>query len=103
MNSTGTTEPVVRHFSCWKQFLCMAFGQMTHRESLSDTVVCLNHNDAKLYHLGIGRSVTKTTLSRANETRDWRVFLRDNSILLTRQPGIHRPQERREMYLLPSD
>lgn len=64
----------VRHFSCWKQFLCMAFGQMTHRESLSDTVVCLNHNDAKLYHLGIGKSVTKTTLSRANETRDWRIY-----------------------------
>lgn len=64
----------VRHFSCWKQFLCMAFGQMTHRESLSDTVVCLNHNDAKLYHLGIGKSVTKTTLSRANEARDWRIY-----------------------------
>lgn len=64
----------VRHFSCWKQFLCMAFGQMTHRESLSDTVVCLNHNDSKLYHLGIGKSVAKSTLSRANETRDWRIY-----------------------------
>ncbi len=63
-----------RHFTCWKQFLCMAFGQMTHRESLSDTVLCLNSNASKLYHMGIGRSVVKTTLSRANETRDWRIF-----------------------------
>lgn len=63
-----------RHFSCWNQFLCMAFGQLTHRESLSDTVLCLNSNSAKLYHMGIGRVVTKTTLSRANETRDWRIY-----------------------------
>ncbi len=63
-----------RHFSCWKQFLCMAFGQMTHRESLSDTVLCLNSNSSKLYHMGIGRAVAKTTLSRANETRDWSIF-----------------------------
>lgn len=63
-----------RHFTCWNQFLCMAFGQMTHRESLSDTVLCLNSNAPKLYHMGIGRAVTKTTLSRANETRDWRIY-----------------------------
>ena len=63
-----------RHFRWWQQFLCMAFGQMTHRESLSDTVLCLNSNQSKLYHMGVGRSVTKTTLSRANETRDWRIF-----------------------------
>jgi hypothetical protein len=63
-----------RSFSCWQQFLCMAFGQITHRESLSDTVLCLNSNAAKLYHMGIGRGVVKTTLSRANETRDWRIF-----------------------------
>lgn len=64
----------VRHFSCWKQFLCMAFGQLTHRESLSDTVLCLNSNATKLFHLGIGKQITKSTLSRANETRDWRIF-----------------------------
>ncbi len=64
----------VKHFSCWKQFLCMAFGQLTHRESLSDTVLCLNSTGPKLYHLGIGKKITKTTLSRANESRDWRIF-----------------------------
>jgi hypothetical protein len=48
---------------------------MTHRESLSDTVLCLNSNVSKLYHMGIGQQrVTKTTLSRANETRDWRIY-----------------------------
>lgn len=44
----------VQKFTCWKQFLCMAFGQLTHRESLSDTVLCLKANENKLYHLGIG-------------------------------------------------
>lgn len=63
-----------RGFSCWKQFLCLAFGQLTHRESMSDTMLCLKLNADKLYHLGIGKLVNKSTLSRANETRDWRIF-----------------------------
>src|SRR3712207_2216982 len=63
-----------KDFSCWKQFLCMAFGQLTHRESLSDTITCLAANKEKLYHLGIGRSINKSTLSRANENRDWRIY-----------------------------
>lgn len=63
-----------KHFSCWKQFLCMAFGQLTHRESLSDTIVCLNANSTKLYHLGIGQTISKSTLSKANENRDWRIY-----------------------------
>jgi hypothetical protein len=52
----------------------MAFGQLTHRESLSDTILCLSANVAKLYHLGIGDIISKTTLSRANEQRDWRIY-----------------------------
>lgn len=70
-----------RHFSCWNQFLCMAFGQLTHRESLSDTVMCIGANTKKLYHLGIGRSISKSTLSRANKKRDWRIY-RDLALLL---------------------
>jgi hypothetical protein len=62
----------------------MAFGQLTHRESLSDTVLCLKLNEEKLYHLGIGKSIHKTTLSRANENRDWRIF-QDFSLLLIQQ------------------
>jgi hypothetical protein len=63
-----------KEFSCWKQFLCLAFGQLTHRESMSDTLLCLKLNTDKLYHLGIGKIVNKSTLSRANEKRDWRIF-----------------------------
>jgi len=64
----------VKQFSCWKQFLCMSFGQLTHRESLSDTIMCLKANSKKLYHLGIVKAVDKTTLSRANEKRDWHIY-----------------------------
>lgn len=63
-----------RGLTCWKQFLCMAFGQLTHRESLSDTALCLKLHKDKLYHLGIGQPFNKSTLSRANESRDWRIF-----------------------------
>lgn len=63
-----------KHFTCWKQFLCMVFGQLTHRESLSDTMLCLSANADKLYHLGIGEAVSLSTLSKANENRDWQIF-----------------------------
>ena len=64
----------VKEFTCWKQFLCMIFGQITQRESLSDTIICLSANEDKLYHLGIGKLISKSTLSKANENRDWRIF-----------------------------
>lgn len=60
--------------TCWKQFLFMAFGQLTHRESLSDTALCLSLHKDKLYHLGIGRAFDKSTIARANENRNWRIF-----------------------------
>jgi hypothetical protein len=52
----------------------MAFGQLTHRESLTDTIICLSANITKLYHLGIGRAISKSTLSKANENRNWRIY-----------------------------
>ena len=61
-------------FSCWKHFLCMSFGQLTHRESMSDAMLMLKLNKTKLYHLGIGTPFDKSTVSRTNETRDWRIF-----------------------------
>ncbi len=73
-----------KHFSCWKQFLCMAFGQLTHRESLSDTILCIGANPKKLYHLGIGSAISKSTLSKANENRDWRIY-QDFALLLINQ------------------
>lgn len=63
-----------KHFTCWRQFLCMVFGQLTHRESLSDTILCLKANTNKLYHIGIGEIVSKSTLSTANENRDSRIY-----------------------------
>lgn len=63
-----------KHFSCWNQFLCMVFGQLTHRESLRDTMLCLSANAEKLYHLGIGEAVSISTLSKANEKRDWQIY-----------------------------
>ena len=56
-----------KHLNCWHQYLCMVFGQLTHRESLSDTILCLKANSNKLYHLGIGEAIAKSTLSTANE------------------------------------
>ena len=63
-----------KEFSSWKHFLCLAFGQLTHRESMSDTMLCLKLNSSKLFHLGIGKVFDKSTVSRANEYRDWRIF-----------------------------
>jgi len=63
-----------KEFTCWRQFLCMSFGQLTHRESLSDTALCLQLHSEKLYHLGIGKAFSKSTISRANESRDWRIY-----------------------------
>jgi len=63
-----------RTFSCWDQFLCLAFAQLTFRESLRDIEVCLRSNSEKLYHMGIKGNISRTNLSRANETRDWRIF-----------------------------
>jgi hypothetical protein len=73
-----------KDFTCWKQYLCMAFGQLTHRESLSDTIICLAANKEKLYHLGIGRAISKSTLSKANENRDWHIYS-DFAMLLIEQ------------------
>jgi hypothetical protein len=77
----------IKHFSCWKQFLCMAFGQLTHRESLSDTILCIQANSKKLYHLGIGSAISKSTLSKANENRDWRIY-QDFALLLITQAKV---------------
>lgn len=65
-----------RTFSCWDQFLCLAFAQLTFRESLRDIEACLRSNSEKLYHMGIKGNISRTNLSRANETRDWRIFAR---------------------------
>jgi hypothetical protein len=64
----------VRSFSCLDQFLCMAFAQLTYRESLRDIEACLGAQPAKLYHLGIPGNVSRSALADANEGRDWRIY-----------------------------
>ena len=63
----------VRRFSCLDQFLCMAFAQLTYRESLRDIEACLRAQSARLYHLGIRGNVSRSALADANEGRDWRI------------------------------
>ena len=64
----------VRSFSCLDQFLCMAFAQLTYRESLRDIEACLGAQPAKLYHLGIRGNVSRSALADANEGRDWQIY-----------------------------
>jgi hypothetical protein len=63
-----------RTFSCWDQFLAMAFAQLTYRESLRDIEVCLAAQRGKLYHCGISGPVRRSSLADANEYRDWRIY-----------------------------
>lgn len=64
----------VKSFTCQDQLRCMAFAQLTFRESLRDTVICLNAQSAKLYHMGLRGTVARSTLAEANEGRDWRLY-----------------------------
>jgi hypothetical protein len=84
----------VKEFSCWKQFLCMAFGQLTHRESISDTILCLKANANKMYHLGIGEVVAVSTITRANESRCFQIY-EDLAMLLIK--------EAKQLYVIDDD
>ena len=68
----GDSRP--RGFSCWDQFLCLSFAQLTYRESLRDIQACLRSVQGKLYHMGFRGRVSKSTLSDANEAHDWRIY-----------------------------
>ncbi len=67
-------DACLRAFSCWDQYLTMAFAQLTYRESLRDIEACLRALGAKLYHMGFQSKVARSTLADANESRDWRIF-----------------------------
>jgi hypothetical protein len=64
----------LRGFSCWDQFLALAFAQLTYRESLRDIETCLRAANEKLYHLGLRGKVSRSTLADASEAHDWRIF-----------------------------
>jgi hypothetical protein len=77
----------VKSFSCWDQFLCMAFAQLTYRESLRDIEACLRSMQSKLYHMGFRGKISRSTLADANESRDWRIYADFAQVLI----GIARP------------
>ena len=64
----------IKNFTCQQQFLCMAFAQLTYRESLRDIQACLRAANKKLYHMGIRSKVSRNTLAHANQIRDWRIY-----------------------------
>ena len=77
----------LREFSCWDQYLTMAFAQLTYRESLRDIEACLRSLQGKLYHMGFHSRVARSTLADANESRDWRIYADFAQVLI----GIARP------------
>src|SRR5882762_8485065 len=80
----------VKDFSCWDQFLCLAFAQLTYRESLRDIAACLRAQQPKLYHMGFRGQLSRTTLAHANEHRDWRITDRSAHVpALSRSLATH--------------
>jgi hypothetical protein len=82
----------VKSFSCWDQFLCMAFGQLTFRDSLSDIEVCLRARQDQLYHLGLRGRVSHSTLADANRVRDWRIYAELAQILIRQARSIYQTE-----------
>jgi len=83
----------VRSFTCWDQFLCMAFAQVTGRESLRDSVVSLRSIGAGLYHMGIRGQVSRSNLADANESRDWRIFADFARALIPEARRLHQDHD----------
>ena len=79
----------VKSFSCWDQWLCMAFAQLTYRESLRDIEACLRAAQLKLYHMGIRGKVSRNTLAHANERRDWRIYRDFAHVLIARARELY--------------
>jgi hypothetical protein len=67
-------DKYVKHFTCWNQLLAMMFGQLSNRDSLRDLIIALDAHHNKCFHLGMGKNVSKSTLARANQDRDFHIF-----------------------------
>ena len=80
----------VKSFSCWDQYLCMVFAQLSFRESLRDIITCLRAMQNKLYHTGIRGNISKSTLADANENRDWRIYADFAQILISRARYLYK-------------
>jgi len=79
----------VKSFSCWDQFLTLAFAQLTFRESLRDIEACLRTTPQKLYHMGIRSTVSRNTLANANQVRDWRIYADFAQILIREARSLY--------------
>ena len=84
----------VRTFTCWHQFLYMMFGQLSQRDSLSDLIVCLQSQQNKSYHLGMGRGTSKSNLAKVNEKRDYRIYESFAAILVKQVQRLAIPEIR---------
>ncbi|HEX9973707.1 MAG: transposase [Caldithrix sp. RBG_13_44_9] len=83
----------VKTFSCWDQFLCMAFAQITYRESLREIITCLRVFENKLYHMGFRSRISKSTLADANENRDWRIYADFAQILIDHARRLYQNED----------
>jgi hypothetical protein len=97
----------IRTFSCFDQYLCMVFAQMTYRQSLRDIETCLRAMRSKLYHCGIRGTVSRNTLAKANEQRDWRIYSDFAQVLIARARTLYADDDfgvqlDREVYALDS-
>ena len=97
----------IKKLSCWEQFLAMAFAQLAYRESLRDIEACLGAIGPKLYHMGFGSAVARSTLADANEVRDWRIFADFAQVLIRTAIKLYADDatgiaEVRELYALDS-
>lgn len=79
----------IKSFSCWDQFLCMAFAQLTYRESLRDIQACLRAARQKMYHMGIRGKVSRNTLAHANQVRDWRIYADFAQVLIRKARELY--------------
>jgi hypothetical protein len=79
----------IKSFSCWDQFLCMAFAQLSYRESLRDIQACLRGNQQKLYHMGFRGKVSRNTLAHANQVRDWKIYADFAQILIAQARSLY--------------
>ncbi len=83
----------VKTFTCWHQLLYMVFGQLSNRDSLSDLIICLQSQQNKSYHLGMGNGTSKANLAKANEKRDYRIYESFSSILVAQAQQLAIPYE----------
>lgn len=79
----------IKSFTCWDQFLCMAFAQLTYRESLRDIQACLRAAKQKLYHMGIRGKVSRNTLANANQVRNWKIYADFAQVLINTARGLY--------------